>query len=132
MSKRRLGNLARAGDITAEFDRISGGDQNRIGWQTVRLDRHACWKMDDAAKPSGFRDVEIGARIIPSRHPSSPQPAQLSLILRPFARGVGHNDHDCVSPSTTQRDHGCNPQQGYQTLERRAAVLSRLGQLRKH
>ena len=76
MSKRRLGNLPRAGDISLERDPISGGHHHRSGRQSIRLDRHARRHMDDSANPSVFLDGKIAARIIPSHHPSRPQPVE--------------------------------------------------------
>jgi hypothetical protein len=76
MSKRRLGNLTRAGGITLELDPISGGHHHWIAGQSIRLDHHARRDMDDTANPSVFHDVEIGGRIIPSHHPSRPQPVK--------------------------------------------------------
>ena len=111
MSKRRLGDLPRAVDITRELDPISGGHHHRIGGQSIRFDRHARRDMDDSANPSIFRDGESAARIIPSHHPSRRQPVATAkrrfLEAGPssgrsfirFANAVvGHIDHDGVSP----------------------------------
>jgi hypothetical protein len=112
MSKCRLGNLPRAVDITLELDPISGGHHHRSGRQSIRLDRHARRHMDDSANPSIFLDGKIAARIIPSHHPSRPQPVETAKRRflgagpscgRSFIRFanavVGHIDHDGVSPA---------------------------------
>ena len=79
MSKRRLGNLPRTGDITFELDTVIGGHRDRIGGQSLRLDRHTRRGMEDEAKPAVFLDVEIAARIIPAHHPSRPRPVSCRL-----------------------------------------------------